>query len=87
MFEKGEKGLAHLWLNMIHTDELLKSTLDCRHYPASAVCDADSTVKKPNHGRHASLKSMRELANADLVRFTLTSSTQMRMILDHLATK
>lgn len=85
MFEKGEKGLANLWLNRVHADELLNTNLECRHYPAAAIYDAGNTGKKLTDGRHASLKLMRDLANADLVRFTLTSLSQMRMILDHLA--
>ncbi|HRK67050.1 MAG TPA: hypothetical protein PKY73_05810 [Hyphomonas sp.] len=85
MFEKGEKVGANLWLSSNHAGELLNRGLQCRHYPAAAMNVGDSDGKRPTHGRHAALKSMRDLAYADLVRFTIDRVAQLELLLSRLA--
>ncbi|MDZ7909061.1 MAG: hypothetical protein U5N10_13100 [Gemmobacter sp.] len=86
MFEKGEKSRANLWLTCDHAVPLVAMGVEFRDYPASALYQPTEPGGKPVYGRHSALKSMRDLANADLVRFTIDRVDQMEMILTRLKT-
>lgn len=59
--------------------------IDALVYPASALYQASEGGEKRTYGRHAGLKVMRDLANADLVRFTIERPGQMQFLLGALA--
>lgn len=84
MFEKGTKAQPHLWVERRFADKLPDAGIAWKEYPALALYQPNATGGKISYGRHAALKSMRDLANADLVRFTPDSVGQMQMIVDHL---
>ena len=84
MFEKGEKSRANLWLACDHAVQLVTMGVEFRDYPASALYQPTEPGGKPVYGRHSALKSMRDLANADLVRFTIDRVDQMEVILTKL---
>lgn len=86
MFEKGEKSRANLWLACDHAVQLVTMGVEFRDYPGSALYQPTEPGGKPAYGRHSALKSMRDLANADLVRFTIDRVDQMEMILATLTT-
>jgi hypothetical protein len=81
MFEKGEKSPAHLWLTRRHALPLLTMGMEFRDYPASELYQPTEPGGKPVYGRQSALKSMRDLANADLVRLKIERVEQMEMIL------
>lgn len=85
MFEKSEKTKCCLWVERRFARDLMDEDIEFHLYLASSLYQTPEDGKKPSYGRHAALKSMRDLAHTDLVRFTLTSSAQMWVILDHLA--
>lgn len=85
MFEKGDSTDAHLWVGSRFAEVLLEADIEGRVYPASALYAPTKEDAKPAYGRHSGLKAMRDLANADLVRFTLRSRADLVVILDHLA--
>lgn len=85
MFEKHEATKAHLWLEQRHARHLMDAGIDHRVYPAAALYQEGASGEKQAYGRHAALKAMRDLANADLVRFTIDRVGQMEMILTKLA--
>jgi hypothetical protein len=81
MFEKGEKSRSNLWLAGIHTEGLMDGSIEVRAYPASDLYRAAEPGESPTYGRHAGLKVMRDLANADLVRFTVTRTAELERII------
>ncbi|ETD86372.1 hypothetical protein ACTTAF_13365 [Rhodobacter capsulatus] len=85
MFEKGERSAANLWLARRFASALPEAGIVMRDYPASALHQLSADGKERSYGRHSALKSMRDLANVDLVRFTIERPTEMRLILDGLA--
>ncbi|ETD86395.1 hypothetical protein U716_03280 [Rhodobacter capsulatus B6] len=85
MFEKGERSAANLWFARRFAGPLSEAGLTLRDYPASALHQLSSDGKARSYGRHSALKSMRDLANVDLVRITIERPTEMRLILDNLA--
>lgn len=56
-----------------------------RVYSAADLYKPTESDGKPAYGRHTALKAMRDLANADLVRFTIDRVEQMQVILAKLA--
>jgi len=80
MFEKSEKTKALLWVGNVHARNLLEADIEFRVYLASSLYQETEPGGKRPYGRHAALKSMRDLANADLVRFTIERFTQMQFI-------
>lgn len=77
MFEKGEKSPAHLWLTRRHALPLLTMGMEFR----AELYQPTEPGGKPVYGRQSALKSMRDLANADLVRLKIERVEQMEMIL------
>lgn len=84
MFEKGEKSAANLWLANRHLGDLTAAGIEYRIYPAAALYQTEDGEGQKAYGRHSALKSMRGLANADLVRFTIATTKQMEAILTKL---
>jgi len=84
MFEKGETSAANLWVARRFAEGLIDTGIDVRDYPAVALYQASEGGAK-RYGRHAALKTMRDLANVDLVRFTIDSVSQLKLIINHLA--
>ena len=63
----------------------MNAAIEFRVDPASALYrEVESGGKRP-YGRHAALRSMRDLANADLVRCTIERFEQLETILAKLS--
>lgn len=84
MFERDAKSRANLWLARDRAGDLLNTGIEFRAYPASDLYQATEPGGKTSYGRHAALRSMRDLANADLVRFTIERAEQMEALLANL---
>lgn len=84
MFEKHATTGAYLWLEHRFARMLLDLGIAWRAYPAAGLYRTDELEAKPRYGRHAALKAMRDLANADLVRFEIDRITQLELILSRL---
>lgn len=84
MFEKSDRTPANLWVERRLARGLMDAEIECRVYLASSLCREDALGKKPTYGRHTALKPMRDLAHADLVRFTIDRVTQLELILTYL---
>lgn len=81
MFEKGPARPANLWMNEKYAERLCDGSVPFRRSPAVglyAASDSDSPVR---YGRHSALKPMRDLANADLVCFTIEREGQLEALL------
>lgn len=85
MLERNGSGWPKLWLTHAHARLLIDLGVKFRSYPASSLYQPSETGGKLSYGRHAALKSMRDLANADLVRFTIDRPVQLETILMKLA--
>lgn len=81
MFEKGEKSRANLWVAKAFARDLMKLGIACKEYPASDLNREVEPGKPRRYGRHAALKVMRDLAHADLVRFTVEHVSQMKLLI------
>lgn len=86
MFEKSDKTKPLLWVEHRFTRDLVGNDIELKVYPASSLYLAVEPGGKQPYGRHAALKGMRDLAHADLVRFSIDRVEQLRTILTHLAT-
>lgn len=84
MFEKGPQCPANLWVARSKAEELLNLGIEYHAYEASALYKADDEKLKRHYGRHSALKVMRDLANADLCRFTIERPDQLKEILARL---
>ena len=84
MFEKSEASKPYLWVDRKVARNLMDADIELRVYLASSLYQSAEPDGKLRYGRHAALKSMRDLANADLVRFTIDRITQLQEILAHL---
>jgi len=85
MFEKSDKTKALLWVEHRFLRHLVDGDIEFKLYPASALYQAGEPDEKQSYGRHAALKSMRDLAHVDLVRLTIDRVEQLRTILTYLA--
>ncbi len=85
MFEKAGSGRARLWLTRNCAAELMNNAIAFREYPAADLYQPQEGDSTPSYGRHPALKSMRDLANADLIRFTIDRVDQLRTIISKLA--
>jgi hypothetical protein len=85
MFEKSPKTRPQLWVELQFAKSLLDADIKFRVYLASSLYRPAEEEGKTSYGRHAALKSMRDLANADLVRFSIDQISQLEIILDRLA--
>lgn len=65
--------------------DLLNADIEFRLYPASDLYKPTDAGGEPPYGRHPALKMMRDLANADLVRFTIYRVGQVQTILAKVA--
>lgn len=86
MFEKNDKTKPLLWVEHRFLRDWVHDDIEFKLYPASALYQAVEPGGKQPYGRHAALKGMRDLANADLVRVTIDRVEQLRTLLAHLAT-
>lgn len=80
MFEKGGRTKPYLWVARSYAPGLIEADIEFRVYLASSLYQAADTELKPLYGRHSALKPMRDLANVDLVRFTIDRVAQMELI-------
>lgn len=85
MFEKHESVPAQIWLARHFGKGLLGCEIPVREYNAEQLYAISDAEIEPAYGRHAALKSMRDLANVDLLRFTVESRAQLERIVSHLA--
>ena len=84
MFEKGPNSPANLWMRADHASRIEDLGVARRDYPAADLYAAIDEKGRPIYGRHAALRQMRELANADLVRFEIDQSDQLFAVCQHL---
>ncbi|MBZ8117371.1 hypothetical protein KUD11_01785 [Roseovarius sp. LXJ103] len=85
MFEKGPRGPANLWVEASRVSAFLEHTDLChRLAPAATLYAVKGANGKPVYGRHSALKSMRDLAHADLVCIRIEALTELDRFLDHL---
>lgn len=84
MFEKGENSRANLWVAKSFARDLMNLGIECKEYSASDLNREVEPGKPRRYGRHAALKQMRDLAHADLVRFTVENIGQMQLIIERL---
>lgn len=81
MFEKAPSAPANLWMRADHAHRLGNPSCDFRDYPASDLYVEKDKKGEPIYGRHAGLKTMRDLAHTDLVRFAIEDANQLQHIL------
>lgn len=84
MFEKSKKAKPNLWVELRFAKELLDLNISFIISQASSLYQQDKATGRIIYGRHAAIKAMRDLANADLVRFTIADITQLQIILKKL---
>ena len=84
MFEKAGNSRANLWLALDRIGDLSTLDVETRIYRASELYRPSEPGGKVVYGRHAALKPMRDLANVDLVRFTIDRAEQLEVILARL---
>ncbi|MCZ8133501.1 MAG: hypothetical protein O9248_00500 [Rhodobacteraceae bacterium] len=80
MFEKGPSSPAYLWMRSEHATRMAHLGISRREYPAADLYAATDGKGRPVYGRHAALRQMRELANADLVRFEVEQVSQLQAL-------
>ena len=85
MFEKHESAPAQVWVAHRHAGNLLDGSIPVREYRAAELYTSVEADADPPYGRHAALKAMRDMANTDLLRFTVESRLQLERIVSHLA--
>lgn len=84
MFEKAEKSKPYLWVEHARVSDFLDVGVEFSTYPAAGLYQPNEEGQKTSYGRHAALKSMRELAHADLVKINIQSVDQLRSLLEKL---
>lgn len=84
MFEKGPKTPAHLWMPLEAGEPLIDEGIPYRLSPAAETYAAKDANDRPLYGRHSALKPMRQLANSDLIRFTIDRPGQIDRLLQRL---
>lgn len=87
MFEKHESAPAQVWVSHHYAKGLLDAAIPVSEYRAAELYRSVDPDTEPAYGRHAALKSMRGLANVDLLRFTVENSAQLERIVSHLAAR
>ena len=85
MFEKHDTAETYLWMEQRFARALLDLGIVWHPYLASDLYPPGEPEAKPRYGRHAALKAMRDLANADLVRFEIDRIMQLELILSRLS--
>lgn len=81
MFEKHDTSGAYLWVEQRFTQAVLNSGIAWKAYPAIDLYQPSEAGTKPIYGRHAALKAMRDLSNADLVRFEIATVSELELLL------
>lgn len=85
MFEKHESVPAQVRVARHYGKDLLGNEIPVCEYHAEKLYTSSDANVEPAYGRHAALKSMRDMANVDLLRFTVESRAQLERIVLHLA--
>lgn len=84
MFDKGPKTPAHLWVIREAGEAMIDTGI---RYRLSLATDTYATLDaegRPRYGRHSALKSMRKLANAALICFTIEREAEIQRLLERL---
>lgn len=81
MFEKASTAPANLWVRADHVRRLGNPGCEFRDYPAAELYVEKDKKGEPIYGRHTGLKTMRDLAHADLMRLTIEEPGQLHAIL------
>lgn len=81
MFEKGGTGNANLWVRSDFATGIPGNRIEQRIYPGKAVNTLTNNKGKTVYGRHAGLRSMDQLADADLTRFTLSTLADLDQVI------
>ncbi|MCP5389846.1 MAG: hypothetical protein H6915_08775 [Novosphingobium sp.] len=81
MFEKGPKTPAHLWMSREAGEGMIDAGIRYRLSPATDTYATANAEGRPRYGRHSALKPMRQLANADLVCFTIERPGEIEVLL------
>jgi hypothetical protein len=84
MFEKHESVPAQLWIAHRYAKDLSDGATCVREYKAEELYRSSEADAEPTYRRHAALKSMRDLANVDLLRFTVEYRAELERIVSHL---
>lgn len=84
MFEKGPSSSPNLWILYDFVEPLLTRGIEHRLSTRLSLHADDKPGGKTTYGRHSALKSMRQLSDADLVCFKLSSINELNVILDWL---
>lgn len=82
MFEKAPNLAAQLWLRAEHALRLGKVLGETRSYLANALYSEKDEKGRPIYGRHAALKAMRDMANANLVRLEIEQIEQLEQVIE-----
>ena len=85
MFEKSPKTPANLWMTLQTGRDLLDEDISYRLSPASEVNHAFGADGRPKYGRHSALKTMHQLAHADLICFRIEREGQIEALLARLS--
>lgn len=84
MFEKGPATPANLWMHRRFGEMFATAILGRKESPAAAHFAVKNMAAKLIYGRHAGLRPMRQLADADLSCFKLKSMVDLETILEAL---
>jgi hypothetical protein len=84
MFEKGPKTPAHLWMSGEAGEGMIDAGIRYRLSPAADTYATVDAEGRPRYGRHSALKAMRQLANADLICFTIERPAEIDKLLESL---
>ena len=84
MFEKKEDDPPNIWFLEKAADASLTASVSNEQSPASSLWRKLGKDGKPSYGRHSVLKTMRQLADADLVCFKPETFEQVGQIIDRL---
>jgi len=84
MFEKHPSTPANLWVAERHGASLMRLGIEYRASPATDLLVPGEGERAVRYGRHSALKPMRQLAYAELVRFTVRSVDELEVLLDGL---
>ena len=82
MFEKGPQTPANLWMLRDAGKVMIDAGIRYRLSPATDTYAIADTAGRPRYGRHSALRPMRQLANADLICFTIERLGEMEMLLE-----
>lgn len=84
MFEKHHSTPAYLWMEHSFAQPLLHLGIPWLEYSATELYPPGEPGTKPRYGRHAALKTMRDLANSHLVRFEIRTIGELDQLLQGL---